>query len=154
MAGEVFSSVFTPGRPPAPTAEMILFPPEEEGSSEDDEPDWIVSSEDEEEMEEDMKQVLAQLRKPPQPILYHFEAGCKETEHSIIKSTEEEAEGDGVADLEVQLSLHQVLLEAGGGGGGEGVWEGGKESAAAARLRRLLPKMKDQLETVDSYGKL
>lgn len=163
-AAAEFSDVFTP----APsTAETILFPMQDEGSSEEEESDWIVSSEDSGEEVEDMTTVLAQLRKPAQPIVYHFEAGCRETEQCIVEDDGEES--DGLMELDTLLPLHEILQESGARGwrGGEkegeeeGEGERGEEVAkentrisAVARLKKLLPGMKNKLETVDSRGEL
>ena len=159
-AAAVFTDVFTP----APTtAETILFPIQDEGSSEEEESDWIVSSEDSGEEIEDMTMVLAQLRKPAQPIVYHFEAGCRETEQYIIEGDEDES--DGLIELDTSLPLHEILLESGARGLREGEkesekeGEGGREvdkedGSAVAKLSKLLPVVKDKLETVDSRGEL
>jgi hypothetical protein len=165
-AASVFTDIFTPA---LTTAETILFPLQEEGSSEEEESDWIVSSGDSEEEIEDMTMVLAQLRKPAQPVVYHFEAGCRETEQYIIEGDEEE-ESDGLMELDTSLPLHEVLLESGAGGwkdgerGREEEGEGGEggrgkemvkeDDSAAAKLRKILPTVKDKLETVDSQGEL
>ena len=193
LAESVFVSAFVPAKPRSPTAEEILFPVEGEGSSEEEESDWIVSSGEEEgeEFEEDMRTILAQLKRAPPPIPYHVEAGCKETEDFVLDQDEEE-EREGLFEGENQLTLHQVLTMSGErregrveGERGEqqeevdkedegereegivkGEREGGKEkqggreggegeeenSTMASRLRCLLPKMRDQLENVDSRG--
>lgn len=161
-AAAVFTDVFAP----APsTAEMILFPVlDEGGSSAEEESDWIVGSEDSWEEIEDMTTVLAQLRKPAQPIVYHFEAGCRETEQYIIEGGEEEEESDDL--MEISLPLHEILLESGARGRrdgesgreeegeGERVGKDGACSSAAAKLRKLLPSVEDKLETTDSKGEL
>lgn len=176
-----FFDAFIPTKPRLPTAEEILFPVEEEGSSEEDESDWIVSSSEEEgeEIAGDMKMVLAQLKRAPQkPILYHLEAGCKETEDFILgeDDSDELLEGAGVHG---QLTLHQLLVEGverrEGGMEEEktdrkeddresereeereekqGEGEGEEQSAVAtcSKLKRLLPEMEDQLESVDLRG--
>ena len=114
LAESEFVSAFVPAKPRSPTAEEILFPVEGEGSSEEEESDWIVSSDEEEgeEFEEDMRTVLAQLKRAPQPILYHMEAGCKETDDFILDQEEEE-DGDSLLEGEIQLTLHQVLTGCG-----------------------------------------
>lgn len=164
-AAAVFSDVFTP----APSiAEKILFPVQDEGSSEEEESDWIVSSEESGEEIEDIATVLAQLRQPAQPIMYHFEAGCRETEQYIIEGDGEES--DGLMELDTSLPLHEILQESGARGWrgeekdreeeGEGEGKRGEEiekedfhaSAAVGRLRKHLQDMKDKLETVDSRG--
>ena len=151
-AAAVFTDVFTP----APTtAETILFPIQDEGSSEEEESDWIVSSEDSGDEIEDVTVVLAQLRKPAQPIVYHFEAGCRETEQYIIEGDEDES--DGLIEWDTSLPLHEILLES-----GARRWRGEKEEgevdkkygSTVAKLRKLLPVVKDKLETVDSRGEL
>ena len=176
-----FFDAFIPAKPRLPTAEEILFPVEEEGSSEEDESDWIVSSSEEEgeEIAGDMKMVLEQLKRAPQkPILYHLEAGCKETEDFILEEddSDELLEGAGVHG---QLTLHQLLMEGverrEGGmeeektdrkeDDGESEreeereekqeeGEGEEQSAVAtcSKLKRLLPEMEDQLESVDLRG--
>lgn len=168
-AASVFADIFTP----APTtAETILFPSQDEGSSEEEESDWIVSSGDSEEEIEDVAVVLAQLRKPTQPVVYHFEAGCRETEQCIIEGDDDEEDSDGLMELDTSLPLHEILLESGSGargwkGGerekreeeGEGEGERGKEvvkkdGSAVAKLRKILPTVKNKLEAVDSRGEL
>ena len=159
-AAETFSDIFTP---PPPTAETILFPVQDEGSSEEEESDWIVSSEDSGEEMEDLNVVLAQLRKPSQPIMYHFEAGCKETDQCIMEDDESGEErvdgGDALIELDTRLPLHEILLESGAGRERESKGEGGgvvekEDASTVAKLRKVLPKMRDQLETTDPSGEL
>ena len=177
-AEEEFSSAFTSTKPSLSTAESILFPIEEEGLSdeEEEESDWIVSSEEDDTGQEieDVKEVLAQLRKAPQPIMYHFEAGCKETDDFIMEDQEDGGdvvltEEDGRGCGHRLLQLHGVLREMSGergrerggegekegelGGDGDGETELLSRSTAATRLKQLLPEMKEQLESVDSHGK-
>ena len=184
-AAATFSEIFTP----APTtAETILFPIQDEVSSDEEESDWIVSSDDDE--EENMAAVLAHLRKPAQPIMYHFEAGCRETEQCIMEDDGEESSiKDGLIELDILLPLHGILLESGaeqkreverdgenesqgemrkeegregegegeeeGEGEGEGEGEVAKEDTSiVAKLRKVLPDMKDQLEATDVRGEL
>ena len=137
----VFVGLFTPTKPPPPSAETILFSvEEEEGSSEEEESDWIVSSEDDEEEIEDLMEVLAQLRKPQPikqpPMNYPFEPVCKETMFEVM---EDQEEGDGAAEQEMQLSLHQVLKECREMGEeeseGEGKDEGREEEIQKERER-------------------
>ena len=170
-AASLFTDIFTP----APTtAETILFPSQAEGSSEEEESDWIVSSGDSGEEIEDVAVVLAQLRKPPQPVVYHFEAGCRETEQCIVEGDDDgdEEDSDGLMELDTSLPLHEILLESGSGARGwkdgekgkreeeeEGEGEREKEveredGSAVAKLRKILPNAKDKLDTVDSRGEL
>lgn len=165
-AAAVFTDVFTPAPPTTTTAETILFPLQDEGSSEEEESDWIVSSEDSGEEIEDMGAVLAQLRKPEQPIVYHFEAGCRETAQYIMEGDGEES--DGLIELDTSLPLHEILFESGARDRktrreeeGEGEDEGERreeaakdDSSAVAKLRKLLPNVKDKLEATDSRGGL
>ena len=168
-AASLLTDIFTP----APTtAETILFPSQDEGSSEEEESDWIVSSGDSGEEIEDVAMVLAQLRKPSQPVVYHFEAGCRETEQCIMEGDDDddEEDSDGLMELDTSLPLHEILFESvamargwkyGEKGGEEGEEEGEREKeveredgSSVAKLRKILPTAKDKLDTVDSRGEL
>ena len=170
-AASLFTDIFTP----APTtAETILFPSQDEGSSEEEESDWIVSSGDSGEEIEDVAVVLAQLRKPTQPVVYHFEAGCRETEQCIVEGDDDDEEdSDGLVELDTSLPLHEILLgpvatvtgwkdgEKGKREEEEEEEEGEREKEveredgfAVAKLRKMLPTAKDKLDTVDSRGEL